>query len=403
VKLTEKSLTEIQRRAAQEGKSDLTIWDEATKGFGLRFRNNKFYWVFQYRFGDKDYRIKIGDGIRGSADKARKSAESFRGQVNDAANGRGLHPAHERDRIREEAKPKPPSASFGSIIPDYLDARSKLRESSMEETKRYLEQHWQALHPIAPAKIERADVAVELTRIEKERGPAAANRARSSLSRFFKWAVGKGICENNPVVGTNKSENENGPRERNLSDAEIVAVWRGVPDSDYGRILKLILLTGCRREEIGGLKWPEVDLEARTITLPGERTKNHQVHVVPLTDVAVDILGGCERDGEFVFGRTKTKGFNGWSKAKEELDRVVKLEPWTVHDLRRTVRTGLSRIKVLPHVAEAIVNHLPARLIRTYDLHTYEAEKRAALDQWASHVKVCIAQATGANVTALKR
>jgi hypothetical protein len=145
MKLTEKSLTEIRRRAAEEGRSDLTIWDEATKGFGLRFRNNKFYWVFQYRFGDKDYRIKIGDGIRGSADKARKSAESFRGQVNDAANGRGVHPAHERDLIR--AKPNPVAASFGSIIPDYLDARSKLRESSMGETKRYLEQHWKALHP----------------------------------------------------------------------------------------------------------------------------------------------------------------------------------------------------------------------------------------------------------------
>jgi integrase len=163
----------------------------------------------------------------------------------------------------------------------------------------------------------------------------------------------------------------------------------------------LILLSGCRREEIGGLKWSEIDLKAHTITLPGERTKNHQAHVVPLTDAAIDILSGRERDGEFVFGRTKARGFNGWSKAKEELDRVVKLEPWTVHDLRRTVRTGLSRIKVLPHVAEAVVNHLPAKLIRTYDLHTYEAEKRAALDQWASHLKVCIAQASGANVTVL--
>jgi integrase len=179
-------------------------------------------------------------------------------------------------------------------------------------------------------------------------------------------------------------------------------VWLGAPDSDYGRILRLILLTGCRREEIGGLKWSEIDLEARTITLPVDRTKNHQAHVVPLTDAAFDILSGCERDGKFVFGRTKAKGFNGWSKAKEELDRIVKLEPWTVHDLRRTVRTGLSRLKVLPHVAEAVVNHLPAMLIRTYDLHTYETEKRDALDQWAHHVKTIVAQASGANVTRMK-
>jgi integrase len=400
MKLTQKSLTEIKTLAGR--RSDFTIWDSVISGFGLRLRSGRLSWAFQYRFEEKDYRIKIADAPAVDATVARERAKELQGQVAAAKIGRGVHPAHERDAKRQE-EVKAPAASFASIIPDYLAARSKLRDSSMEETRRYLEQHWKALHPIAPGKISRADVAVELTRMGKERGPASANRARSSLSKFFKWAVGEGICDNNPVVGTNKNENENGPRERSLTDAEIVAVWRGVPDSDYGHILKLILLTGCRREEIGGLKWSEIDLGARTITLPGERTKNHQAHVVPLTDAAFDILGCCERDGEFVFGRTKTRGFNGWSKCKIELDKAVKLDPWTVHDLRRTVRTGLSRLKVLPHVAEAVVNHLPAKLIRTYDLHTYEAEKREALDLWAHHLKTEIARASGANVTRLQR
>jgi integrase len=400
-KLSQRSLSEIGKLA--KGRSDFTVWDEALSGFGLRLRSGKLSWAFQYRFEGKDFRIKIGNADALDAATARAKAKELAGQVERAKIGHAVHPAQERETIREAEMPKAQAASFGSVIPDYLDARSKLRESSMEETKRYLEQHWKALHPKSPAEITRYDVAVELTRIGKERGPASANRARSSLSKFFKWAVGEGICENNPVVGTNKNENENGPRERSLTDTEIVAVWRGVPDSDYGRILKLILLTGCRREEIGGLKWSEIDLEARTITLPGERTKNHQAHVVPLTDAAFDILSGCERDGEFVFGRTKTRGFNGWSKCKIELDKVVKLDPWTVHDLRRTVRTGLSRLKVLPHVAEAVVNHLPAKLIRTYDLRTYEAEKREALDKWAQHLKIEIVMATGANVTRLHK
>jgi hypothetical protein len=103
----------------------------------------------------------------------------------------------------------------------------------------------------------------------------------------------------------------------------------------------------------------------------------------------------CLRQGE--------GGFFSWSKSKVALDAAAKLtEEWTLHDIRRTVRTGLGRLGVAPHVAEAVLNHLPAKLIRTYDRNTYEPEKRAALDAWANHIRVAIAQASGANVTTLK-
>jgi integrase len=163
-------------------------------------------------------------------------------------------------------------------------------------------------------------------------------------------------------------------------------------------------LTGCRRDEIGGLKWSEIDTEARTITLPRERTKNGKEHIVPLTDAALAIITNIERgDRDYVFGRTLTRGFSGWSRCKAQLNKIAKLkEPWTLHDLRRTVRTGLGKLGVQPHIAEAVLNHLPPRLIRTYDRNTYMAEKKAALDLWASHLKVAIAQASGANVTAIK-
>lgn len=134
-----------------------------------------------------------------------------------------------------------------------------------------------------------------------------------------------------------------------------------------------------------------------------DRTKNRQKHIVPLSDFAMNILMDIEHDDrEHVFGRTRGVGFSGWAKPKEELDRVLTLDqPRTLHDLRRTVRTGLGKLGVQPHIAEAVLNHLPPKLIRTYDRNTYAAEKRAALDQWALHLKVCIAQATGANVTVL--
>jgi integrase len=211
-----------------------------------------------------------------------------------------------------------------------------------------------------------------------------------------------GRCEENPVVGSNKRE-ENGPRERSLSDAEAATVWLAAPDNDYGRIIRLILLTGCRRSELGDLRWSEIDVEARTITIPGSRTKNKKEHVVPLTDAALAILDAIpRREGrDFVFG-TGRRGFSGWSKSKIALDQSANLkEAWTPHDLRRTIRTGLGKLGIAPHIGEAVLNHLPAKLIRTYDRNTYAAEKKAALDLWASHLLVAVAQVDGANVSML--
>ena len=153
-------------------------------------------------------------------------------------------------------------------------------------------------------------------------------------------------------------------RERSLSDTEAAAVWLAAPDNDYGHIVRLILLTGCRRTELGSLQWSEIDKEARTLTLPPERTKNGQAHVVPLSDPAMAILKTItRRERENVFGSGEG-GYSGWSKSKAALDKAAKLkEEWTLHDLRRTVRTGLGTLGVQPHVAEAVLNHLPPKSI----------------------------------------
>jgi integrase len=306
--------------------------------------------------------------------------------------------------IRAEAK-RPGDAQFGSRIDEYLAARSAngngLREASLIETRRYLTQHFKALHNIPLNQIRRIDVANVLSEIKS---PAVHNRARSTLSTFFAWTIGRGWCDVNPVVGTNKMEGES-ERKRALTDNEIATIWLKAPDNSYGTILKLLLLTGCRRDEIGGLKWNEVDLNARTITIPGSRTKNGEQHVIPLSDTAMSILAGiARRDGyEHVFGRTLAAGFSGWSSAKAEFDALVKLDDWVVHDLRRTVRTGIDKLGILPHICEAVLNHLPPKLVRTYNQNTYENEKRKALDAWAHHLKTIVAQATGANVTPLRK
>jgi integrase len=409
MKLTQRALAEVKREAGEKKKSDYTVWDDTTKGFGVRLRDGRYTWIFQYKFGADHWRLKLGTFPPLSCDEARKRAEALKGQVADAKLGRGLHPALEREKQRQEqSKPKQKSQanSLLSFVPVYLDARRDgLRRSSYKIHDRYLNVAFKSLHGHALGGVTRGDVAAALATIAKENGPVAANRARATLSKFFRWAIGEGLCDQNPVVGTNKRD-ENDPRERSLSDAEAAAVWLAAPDDDYGRILKLILLTGFRRVEIGSLKWSEIDTEAETITLARERTKNHQEHIVPLSGAALEILNSIpRRDGyDHVFGQTPRAGFSNWSKRKEDFDRVVNLkEPWTVHDLRRTVRTGLGKLGVQPHIAEAVLNHLPPKLIRTYDRNTYAAEKRDALDKWAAHLKVAIAQATGANVTSLRK
>ena len=406
MKLTEGNIAKAIREARDKSKSksEWIAWDDELHGFGLRVRDGKRTWIFQYKIGERHQRMRLG-GPEVSCNQARALAEAQRGAVAQAKLGHGVDPTIEREKTKAESKPKPKGRTLASLVADYLGEKvTAMRPRSYDETKRHLEKHFAPLHNRAVQTIERLDVAARLREIAKDSGPVAANRARASLSAMFAWAIGEGLCDSNPVAGTNKQE-EAGPRERSLSDAEAAAVWLAAPDNDYGRILKLILLTGCRRDEIGGLKWGEIDLEARAITLPKERTKNKTAHTVPLSDAALAILKDLLRRGdrEFVFGVGKA-GYSGWSKSKGELDQALKIkDAWTIHDLRRTVRTGMGKLNVQPHIAEAVLNHLPPELIRTYDRNTYMAEKKAALDLWASHLKVAIAQAAGANITSLRK
>jgi len=394
MKLIERNIPKI--KADARGKLDHFEWDSEMSGFGLRIQYGTASWVYQYSIRGKSHRIKLGDQQVMSADVARIAAIEAAGKVATSRRTGEAHPVLEQKRIademaRAEAR-RPGDTPFGSRIGEYIAARNGLRERSVKETRRYLEIAFKELHKIPLDQIRKSDVVAVLNSIK---APVARNRARSTLSAFFAWAIGEDFCESNPVIGTNKAD-ENGERQRVLTDDEIATVWLNAPHNGYGAILKLLLLTGCRRDEIGGLKWSEIDLNNRTITLPSERTKNGQQHVVPLSDLANEILAGiAKREGrEHVFGRTTGAGFSGWSSVKEDFDAVVKIEPWVVHDLRRTVRTGIDKLGALPHICEAVLNHLPPKLVRTYNRNTYENEKRQALNNWAQHLKVIVAQAS---------
>ena len=262
--------------------------------------------------------------------------------------------------------------TVGALLPTFLERqRARLKPRSYEETERHLNRHCKPLHPSAITALDRRTVAACLAKIAKASGPVAANRVRSSLSAFLTWCAREGYIDTNPAAYTNKAV-ENGGRNRLLTDGELAVIWRGLGDDQYGTIMKLLMLTGARRDEIASLCWSEVDLDEGTITLPPSRTKNKREHVIPLSEAAHALLAAqprrAEDDGsprDLIFGRGE-RGFSDWSGSKADLDARITaanegkpLPHWTPHDFRRALSTALhERLGVPPHVVETILAHV---------------------------------------------
>jgi integrase len=364
------------------GKSDHIAWDDELKGFGLRLRaSGQHVWVCQYQIGPQQRRLTLGSVHLFSPEEARRWAKE------QLAKARlGQDPQAAKRLAKAAAK-----VTLAAVSENYLKAKQpRLRPKTYAETKRYLTQHWRPLHKLPIDKISRKDVSACLSTI-KQRGDTAAVRARVALSALYVWAIGEGIADNNPVIGTNAPAIPQ-RRERVLSDAEIIEVWNACQSDDYGRIVRLLLLTGARRSEVGGMQWSELDPEAGTWTIPGARTKNKRAHVLPLPPMAWQIVREVHPrlDVDHLFGRG-VHGYNGWAMSAAAMKKRMRALPaWTLHDLRRTVATGMADLGILPHVVEQILNHQSghrAGIGGVYNRSVYANEVRNALARWADHVR----------------
>lgn len=258
----------------------------------------------------------------------------------------------------------------------------------MLEIKRYLMISWRPLHALPIHNIARADVATTMGDIVK-RGRVSAGRARAALSSLFAWAIAQGLVEANPVIGT-ENPDPGVRRERVLSDAELVAIWSALPDKhDYGRIIKLLVLTAARREEVGGMCWTELHDDG-TWTVPASRTKNGRAYTLTLPPLAWRIIEDVPRraSNDHLFGES-SRGYRNWTEAKRALDKRCGVAEWTVHDLRRTAATGMATLGVQPHIIEAVLNHVSGHkggIAGIYNRATYAREIRTALAMWADHI-----------------
>ena len=264
----------------EPGQTDRIEFDDAIPGFGIRLREGgSRTWIFQYKLGTKQRRLVLGKTSAVKAGAAREVASKLHAKVK-----LGGDPAAEKAISKTRA-----GDTFGKLIKEYLEfQKENLRKRSYEEVERHLETHAKPLHALPVITIDQRTIADRLNAIAKTSGAVAANRTRSTLSALFGWAMREGLAAANPVANTNKRDEKS--RDRTLADAELRAIWRSLEDDHYGAIVKLLMLTGQRRDEIAALRWEEIDFDRDVISLAGDRTKNGRAHDIAMTGMVRDLL-----------------------------------------------------------------------------------------------------------------
>ena len=418
-----KLLTPLAIERLEGGASRREIPDAGMPGLRLVIQpkpSSAKSWCVRYRYGGRPRKVTLGPYPLVDLVKARQRAKDALEALE-----RGEDPAAEKKATKAlQHIPASDRDSFGVLIRQFFHSHAIPKTRSWQETARLLGlqidkersepgrppvfrdvpdrivARW-AQRPVT--SIRRRDIIALLDESKARGATTTANRELSALGKFFSWCCERDIIDISPAHGVRKPAPEV-RRERVLSDDEVSIIWRAAEANGYpfGDLVRLLILTAQRRVEVAGLSWPELDLVASTWSLPGSRTKNNRPHVVPLSEAAVSLLKTIPRfsGGSFLFGLSGETEFSGFSQAKARLNARIsataqrELEPWTLHDIRRTVATRMGDFGVLPHVIEAALNHVSgskAGVAGTYNRSLYEPEKRKALELWAGHVGSLIA------------
>lgn len=378
-------------------------------------------WVLFYRASGKQRRMTLGHHPALGLKEAR---EAWRQAREDVAHGRD--PAAEKAEARrrqqeiaaENAECQPDTVKH--VAEQFIEKWHRPRNRTTDEIARMFEQHvFPAIGGRDIASITRRDIRGVLDKAIEAGATKRVNRVLANVRKLFAWAVEHDIIEASPVVGIRPPAPET-KLDRVLTDDEARAFLRACDEvgEPFAAILRLLLLTGQRRDEVGEAKWSEIDLEARLWSLPASRTKNKRPHVVPLSPQAMAIIEALPSRGvsEFMFparfSRNTTKeprAVSGFGRLKERLDKFMlgelgTLTDWRLHDLRRTVVTGMNEIGIPPHIVEAVVNHVSGHkggVAGTYNRAIYADEKRVALTRWADHLDGLLVEKS-ANVIELR-
>jgi integrase len=426
VKKTFSTDRELKALKPAEPKKTYDVFDARTRNLVVRVgalnTKNEFRRTFCLlsRFPGSANPVRHALGEYGqdlTLEQARKKTDEWRALIR-----KGVDPRLEERRAVEDNR-RSRDLTFGVVVEDFLKRHvvKQRRAAQVErEIRRELIPAWRDK---LVTGISRADVSDLVEAIADRPAPAQARNVFGHVSVFFNWAIGRdkyGLevspCDRlkpGRVIGEKKI------RQRVLTDAEIRAFWQatGRMGYPYGPLMRLLLITGQRKSEIAESRWSE--FKDRLLTIPPERFKSNAEHRVPLSPLAIEVLDTLPRfeginTGDFLFSTTAGRqAVNGFSKAKSILDREMlvelrKADPqaelpgFVIHDVRRSVRTKLSALRVQTEIAEMVIGHGKKGLARIYDQHHFEPEMRHALELWASELR-SIVEPPPENVVPLER
>jgi integrase len=358
-------------------------------------------WAVRYRSGGRSRKHTVGAFPAIDLKSARNIASKALRAV-----AEGRDPGREKAQAREAAPD-----TVAALAKQFIERHCKRenRPRTAVETKRLLDLHvlprWR--HRLA-RDISRRDVIDLLDGLIDAGTPIAANRALSAIRKMFNWAVGRDILTASPCAGVKPPTAERS-RDRTLTDSELRNVWLAADKvgSPFGALVKLLILTGQRRDEVAQLSWTEIDLGNRLWVLPPDRVKNNKQHEVPLSEPAVAILTALPRIGDrFVLTTNGEAPSSGYSKGKRRLDSLLPpdMSPWRLHDLRRSAASGMARLGINLPVIEKVLNHVSGSfggIVSVYQRHDFADEKRRALDTWARFIGDLVSDRPRRNVVRL--
>jgi integrase len=357
------------------------------------------------RVHGKQVNLEIGDASLMTLSDARIKARGILGAI---ANG-------EDPRETKQEAARVASETVAVVARRFVLRHAQAHNKTWKEVQRKLDvnvlPHW-GRRPIA--SITRRDVVALLDEIVDRGAVVEVNRVLATIRKLFSWAVERDLIEVSPCAGVKPPTPERA-RDRVLTDAELALVWRVADRIGYpfGAFTRLLVLTGQRRAEVAGMRWSELDADRSLWTIPAERVKNGVEHTVPLSPWAKGIIAGLPRiaGSDFCFSTTGVTSISGYSRAKRSIDAGIAelndgtpIPPWILHDIRRSVASGMARLGVSLPTIEKVLNHTSgsfAGIVGVYQRHNFADEKRNALERWGMHVADLVSGHQSLNVVRL--
>jgi integrase len=364
---------------------EIVYWDQALPGFGLKVTpKGRKVFIVLYRAGGGGSRLRkytIGPYGRITLHNARIEAQKVL-----AARLEGRDPATEKLEARRRLT--------ADTVPEVIGLYGKLhlsqRRSGREVTQILQRDLVDRVGSRSVHAISKRDIINLVNAIVDRGSPVAANKSLKVIKSFFNWCVGRAIVERSPCEGIRAPTVERA-RDRVLTDTELAEIIRAGRQlgGPYGGIVEVLALTGQRRDEVARMSWDEIDLDRWVWTLPPTRTKNDKPHIVQLSDPAVVVIRAQSRSGRFVFSKNGVTPIGDFSSQKRKLDDLCGVSDWRLHDLRRTMVSGMARLGVAPHIADKILNHVGGTIsgvAAVYQRHEFLKERADALERWGAHV-----------------